>query len=290
MKFFDLHSDTITECFVQNKSLRKNDLDISLEKGKYLDEWIQVFAIWMPDEIRGKDAEEYYGKVYSRYREEIKNTENVKPILAVEGASVLNGKIENIEKLYRDGVKIITLTWNTDNELASGCFSENDRGLTAFGKEAVTEMVKRKIIPDVSHLSEKSFYDLCEITDFPFIASHSDSYAINPHVRNLKDEQIKIIIQRKGLVGLNFYNKFLGPGNSVRTLIKHAEHMMNLGGEDILALGSDFDGCTINDEIKGIDKMGSLYSAFLDYFGRKITDKIFCENANTYLLNKLIMI
>ena len=210
MKFFDLHSDTITECFVQNKSLRKNDLDISLEKGKYLDEWIQVFAIWMPDEIRGKDAEEYYGKVYSRYREEIKNTENVKPILAVEGASVLNGKIENIEKLYRDGVKIITLTWNTDNELASGCFSENDRGLTAFGKEAVTEMVKRKIIPDVSHLSEKSFYDLCEITDFPFIASHSDSYAINPHVRNLKDEQIKIIIQRKGLVGLNFYNKFLG--------------------------------------------------------------------------------
>lgn len=290
MKFFDLHSDTITECFVQNKSLRKNDLDISLEKGKYLDEWIQVFAIWMPDEIRGKDAEEYYGKVYSKYREEIKNTENVKPILAVEGASVLNGKIENIEKLYHDGVKIITLTWNTDNELASGCFSENDRGLTAFGKEAVTEMVKRKIIPDVSHLSEKSFYDLCEITDFPFIASHSDSYAINPHVRNLKDEQIKIIIQRKGLVGLNFYNKFLGPGNSVRTLIKHAEHMLNLGGEDILALGSDFDGCTINDEIKGIDKMGSLYSAFLDYFGRKITDKIFCENANTYLLNKLIMI
>ncbi len=285
MKFFDLHSDTITECFKQNKSLRENDLDISLEKGEYLEEWTQVFAIWMPDEIRGKEAEEYYKKVFSRYKKELENVKAVKPILAVEGASALNGKIENIENLYRDGVKIVTLTWNKDNELGSGCFSEIDRGLSLFGKEAVKEMVKRKIIPDVSHLSEKSFYDLCEVTDFPFIASHSDAYAINPHVRNLKDEQIKIIIGRKGLIGLNFYNKFLGEGDSVQMLIKHAEHILNLGGENVLALGSDFDGCTINEEIKGVDKIGSLYSAFSSHFGAKNADKIFYENANMYLLN-----
>lgn len=286
MKFFDLHSDTITECFKQNKSLHKNDLDISLEKGTYLDEWTQVFAIWMPDEIRGKEAEEYYKKVFSRYKKELENVKTVKPILAVEGASVLNGKLENIEKLSRDGVKIITLTWNKDNELGSGCFSETDKGLTDFGKEAVKEMVKQKIIPDVSHLSENSFYDLCEVTDFPFIASHSDAYTVNPHVRNLKDEQIKIIIQRKGLIGLNFYNKFLGEGDSAQMLIKHAEHILNLGGQSILALGSDFDGCTINEEIKGVDKIGSLYSAFSDRFGAETADKIFYENANMYLLNQ----
>ncbi len=286
MKFFDLHSDTITECFTQNKSLQKNDLDISLEKGSFLEEWTQVFAIWMPDEIRGKDAEEYYGKVLSKYKEELENVKTVKPILAVEGASALNGKIENIEKLHRDGVKIITITWNTDNELASGCFSENDRGFTSFGKEAVKEMIKRKIIPDVSHLGEKSFYDLCEITDFPFIASHSDCYSVNPHVRNLKDEQIKIIVERKGLIGLNFYNKFLGQGNSVEMLIKHAEHVLNLGGENVLAMGSDFDGCSIDEDLKGIDKMKKLYSAFENHFGRKLTDKIFYENANSYLLNR----
>lgn len=286
MKFFDLHSDTITECFKQNKSLLENDLDISLRKGEYLEKWTQVFAIWMPDEIRGKDAEEYYGKVFSKYRKELENVKTVTPILAVEGASVLNGNLENIEKLQKDGVRIITLTWNKDNELGSGCFSEIDNGLTSFGEEAVREMVKRKIIPDVSHLSEKSFYDLCETTDFPFIASHSDAYAVNPHVRNLKDEQIKVVVQRKGLIGLNFYNKFLGEGDSLKMLIKHAEHILSLGGEDILAMGSDFDGCAINEELKGVDKMGSIYSAFDKCFGTKITDKIFYENANTYLLNK----
>ena len=63
MKFFDLHSDTITECYSQNKSLEKNDLHISLERGQYLEKWTQVFAIWIPDDIRGNDAEEYYEKI-----------------------------------------------------------------------------------------------------------------------------------------------------------------------------------------------------------------------------------
>ncbi len=286
MKFFDLHCDTITECYNQNKSLKNNDLDISLEKGSFLEKWTQVFAIWLPDEIRGNDAEIYYENVLAKYRSEIKNAENVKPVLAVEGGAVLNGKLENTEKLYNDGVKILTLTWNGDNEIASGCFSEEDKGLTSFGKEAVKEMTKRKIIPDVSHLGEKSFYDLCEETDFPFIASHSDSFSINPHVRNLKDEQIKIIVERKGLIGLNFYNKFLGEGKPIEMLIKHAEHILNLGAEDVLCMGSDFDGCSIDEELKGIEKMESLYHVFINRFGEKLTDKIFYENANEYLLNK----
>ena len=286
MKFFDLHCDTITECYNQNKSLKNNDLDISLEKGSFLEKWTQVFAIWLPDEIRGNDAEIYYENVLAKYRSEIKNAENVKPVLAVEGGAVLNGKLENTEKLYNDGVKILTLTWNGDNEIASGCFSEEDKGLTSFGKEAVKEMTKRKIIPDVSHLGEKSFYDLCEETDFPFIASHSDSFSINPHVRNLKDEQIKIIVERKGLIGLNFYNKFLGQGSAVEMLVKHADYILNLGAEDVLCMGSDFDGCSIDEELKGIEKMESLYHVFINRFGEKLTDKIFYENANEYLLNK----
>lgn len=286
MKFFDLHCDTITECYNQNKSLKNNDLDISLEKGSFLEKWTQVFAIWLPDEIRGNDAEIYYENVLAKYRSEIKNAENVKPVLAVEGGAVLNGKLENTEKLYNDGVKILTLTWNKDNEIASGCFSEEDKGLTSFGKEAVKEMTKRKIIPDVSHLGEKSFYDLCEETDFPFIASHSDSFSINPHVRNLKDEQIKIIVERKGLIGLNFYNKFLGEGKPIEMLIKHAEHILNLGAEDVLCMGSDFDGCSIDEELKGIEKMERLYHVFINRFGEKLTDKIFYENANEYLLNR----
>ncbi|MBR3588243.1 MAG: membrane dipeptidase [Clostridia bacterium] len=286
MKFFDLHCDTITECYNQNKSLTNNDLDISLDRGKILEKWTQVFAIWLPDTIRGNEAETYYEKVLAKYKEEIKNAENVNPVLAVEGGAVLNGKLENIEKLHNDGVKILTLTWNGENEIASGCFAEEDKGLTSFGKEAVKELTKRNIIPDVSHLAEKSFYDLCEETDFPFVASHSDAFSLNPHVRNLKDEQIKVIVERKGLIGLNFYNKFLGEGNAIEMLIKHAEHILNLGGEDVLCMGSDFDGCSIDEELKGIEKMENLYSVFNKHFGEQLTDKIFYENANAYLLNK----
>lgn len=280
MKFFDLHCDTITECYLKNKSLKTNDLDISLEKADCFEKWNQVFAIWMPDEYRGEEAVCYYEKVYDKFKEECADVEGA--ILAVEGGSALGGKLENVEKLYRDGVKIITLTWNKENELASGCFSEKDEGLTDFGKEAVKEMVKHGIVPDVSHLGEKGFYDLCETTDFPFIASHSDVYELNPHPRNLKDEQIKAIIERKGLIGLNFYNKFLGEGNSVQRLLDNAKHIILLGGEDVVCLGSDFDGCTINEEIKGIDKMPSLYDAFYSYFGRSLADRIFFENADGY--------
>ena len=282
MKFFDLHCDTITECYNQNKSLTNNDLDISLDRGKILEKWTQVFAIWLPDTIRGNEAETYYEKVLAKYKEEIKNAENVNPVLAVEGGAVLNGKLENIEKLHNDGVKILTLTWNGENEIASGCFAEEDKGLTSFGKEAVKELTKRNIIPDVSHLAEKSFYDLCEETDFPFVASHSDAFSLNPHVRNLKDEQIKVIVERKGLIGLNFYNKFLGEGNAIEMLIKHAEHILNLGGEDVLCMGSDFDGCSIDEELKGIEKMENLYSVFNKHFGEQLTDKIFYENAERF--------
>ncbi len=280
MKLFDLHCDTITECERRGENLLKNNLDISLEKGAYLEEWKQVFAIWMLDELRGRDAEEYYKKVLKKYKEETKCFDGA--ILAIEGASALGGKIENVEKVACDGVKIITLTWNKENELGSGCFSDEDRGLTLFGREAISEMVKRKIVPDVSHLSEKGFYDLCDVTEFPFIASHSDAYAIKAHVRNLKDEQIKIISSRGGLIGLNFYNKFLGEGNSLDSLVRHAEHMLSLGAENSLSLGSDYDGCSINTEIKGIEKIKDLHARFEKEFGNELTRKIFFENADKY--------
>ncbi len=281
MKLFDLHCDTITECYKRNVNLKENALDISLEKGKFLEEWKQVYAIWMPDEYRGKDAEEYYENVLEKFKEETKGVHGA--ILAVEGASALNGKIERVEKFKNDGVKIVTITWNGQNELASGCFAQEDTGLTLFGKEAVREMVKNKIVPDVSHLSEKGFYDLCEVTDFPFIASHSDAYSVNPHVRNLKDEQIKIISERGGLIGLNFYNKFLGlQKNSLDAMKEHAEHIISLGAENSLSLGSDYDGCSINDELKGIEKMQDLYEHFEKYFGKNIANKIFFENAEKY--------
>ncbi len=281
MKLFDLHCDTITECYKRNVNLKESELDISLEKGKFLEEWKQVYAIWLPDEYRGETAEIYYENVLEKFKKETEGVSGA--ILAVEGGSALGGKIENVEKFKNDGVKIVTITWNKENELGSGCFSDEDTGLTSFGKEAIKEMIKNRIVPDVSHLSEKGFYDLCDTTDFPFIASHSDAYQLNAHVRNLKDEQIKIISNRGGLIGLNFYNKFLGlEKNSLDTITSHAEHMLSLGAENTLALGSDYDGCSIYPELKGVEKMQDLHLHFEKYFGKALADKIFFENAEKY--------
>lgn len=309
MNFFDLHCDTIGECSIKNLPLRENNMHISLEKGAYLDKWAQVFAIWMPDEHRGKDAADYFDKVFARYEEELdKNSDMILPctsvndleraekehktasILGVEGGSVLCGDINRIAYIKEKGVKVLTLTWNDANEIGDGCFSENKGGLTPFGKKAVAELVSAGIVPDVSHLSRKGFYDVCEATDSAFIASHSNSDKVYSHPRNLIDEQIDELIRRKGLIGINFYNKFLSDNLEAgfEGVLRHVYRILERGGEKTLAMGSDFDGCDIATELAGIDKIPALWQ-YLNKNGIPETtlQDCFYENARKFFVNVL---
>ncbi|MCR4925475.1 MAG: membrane dipeptidase [Clostridiales bacterium] len=311
MNFFDLHCDTIGECYLQKKSLKTNDLHISLDKAKDLEKWAQLFAIWIPDEKRGQEALQYFKNVYDVFLREIQNNESdisfcrnsedidkafkasqYSALLGVEGGAAIAGRLENLDFLYDCGVRLMTLTWNDSNEIANGCFSKDTSGLTAFGKETVKYMQGKNMIVDVSHLNRKGFYDVVDITEKPFVASHSNSDKVYSHPRNLTDEQIDIMIERKCLIGLNLYTKFLGESeqSGCDEALKHAYHILERGGEKVLAMGTDFDGCTVADKIAGIDKISVLADYFENHgISKQSVENIFFDNAKIFFSRVLQM-
>lgn len=304
MKLFDLHCDTIGECYKNKLSLRHSGLHVSLDKAKNFESYTQVFAVWIPDELRGKSATDYFNNVCDYYCKELelgkdlivnfadakKDEKRVKAILAIEGGAALAGDTENIYKVYEKGVRILTLTWNAQNEIASGAFCENG-GLTSFGKTVIKKMEKLKMVVDVSHLNRESFFDVAENTTLPFIASHSnpdinDNFYGNK--RNLLDSQIEIIKDRKGLIGLNFCKDFFDVYNKtgVDALKVHLDYLLNKGYENIIALGSDFDGCDLTNGITGLESMNSVYNSLInDGFSQEIVDNVFYNNAERFFRN-----
>lgn len=301
MNVFDLHCDTIGECCTQNQGLCRNHLDVSLCKGEYLDNWCEVFAVWMPDEYRGQAAIDYFDKVFEKFQCEMaENSLQIKhcltvddinktlaegkcaAILSAEGGSAVAGSLDRLHDLYTIGVRLITLTWNGSNEIGNGSGSCQNDGLTAFGKQAVREMERLKMVIDVSHLNESGFYDVASETDGPFIASHSNASAVFYHARNLDDRQIKILIEKQGLMGINFCEYFLGTkcDDGFEAVYRHISHVLDLGGEDILSIGSDYDGCPMNPELKGIEKLPDLREYLLKKgLADETIENIFFKNA-----------
>ena len=276
MNYFDLHCDTLCRCADEKGSLASNTFDIDVKRLSAFDTAVQTFACFIDDKYKGEEANNRFFELYEIY----KNTDfkNVKPILSIENLSCLNGDIENIKRFKACGVKIASLTWNADNGIAGG--AESDGGLSEFGKEVVKELEKEDIIIDVSHLNFRSFSDLCSVVTKPFIATHSDSYSVFPHKRNLTDEQFEVIADIGGIVGINFYNAFLcEEEKDYYDLLRHIERFLLLGGENTVALGSDFDGCDIHKSIGKVENMPLFYEFLQKELGKKLADKIFYENS-----------
>jgi len=252
---FDAHCDTIQKICDFDKCLNKNDLHIDLNRLSNL-KHIQVFAAFIDKENDFLSPFQRANQLIDRYFDEIgKNNESIEhtvnttqakkciskgktaALLSIEGGEALEGNIDNLEYFYNRGVRILTLTWNYDNEL---CTSE---GLTDFGKEVVRKMNTLGMLVDVSHIPEKGFWDVVKSTEIPFCASHSNSFSVKNHKRNLTDNQINEIIRRKGCIGINLYTEFLKDGIcTVEDVFKHIDHILELGGENALGLGCDFDG------------------------------------------------
>ncbi len=288
MEYFDLHCDTLYKATVENTSLNCCDYHISLDKAKFLKKWVQLFAVWIPDEIRGEDATRLFLRAVEVFKNNCVNNETIDMRLSVENASMLSGDIRNIELLVKNKVQSLTLTWNGENELGCGAECRNAHGLTSFGREVVKQLEENHIAIDLSHASDELFYDVIMIAKKPVFATHSNSRAITDIKRNLTDEQFEIIRDMGGIVGLNFYKGFLNIDEekaSIEDLVRHAEHFLNLGGENTLAIGSDFDGAAMPNDIKGIETISEIYRRFEHEFGAKLTKNIFFDNANMYFTN-----
>ena len=183
-------------------------------------------------------------------------------LLAVEGGAALAGDVERVDRLAEDGVRLLTLTWNGDNELASGVKGRGG-GLTPTGRAVVERLAARRIFCDVSHLNERGFWEIAEMGLGPLVATHSDLRAVWEHPRNLTDAQFRAVVASGGVVGLNFYRDFLGPG-AFEKVYAHLCHALDLGGEDAVAFGSDFDGAEVEETLNTVDKIADLCENLLD--------------------------
>lgn len=306
MRLFDLHCDTLTECFDKRENLLENRRHLDLARGGKMEAWAQLFAVWMPDHLRGEAAFErcctvldFAREQAARYADRLQIVEDAAGlataleagrcagILTVEGGSALAGELRHLDELARRGVKLITLTWNGSNELGHGCLSGCPDGLTTFGKAAVKRMEELAILPDVSHLNEAGFWDVAETAAGPVLASHSVSAALCASPRNLRDDQFREIRDRKGLVGINFCAGQLGE-QTFEAIERHLDHYLTLEGADIVAFGADLDGTDLPEEWGGIQVMEHLY----EYLCRKnydtaCLDKVFFSNCYDFFRRTL---
>ena len=253
MEFFDGHADTLTRLMDSGESLLSNNLSIDYKRLQKYSSYSQFFAAFIdPEKCENamekapRVAKKLYDEakrckitVCKNYADYINAKTRIKAFLSLEGGYGID-KLSDIKKLQDMGFAMIAPTWNTASSMASGVLDLNDSGLTHFGKRAICEMNRLGIIIDVSHCSKKSFWDIVKISKRPIVASHSNLKTVVCNIRNLTDEQFVAISKMGGVAGINFYPPFFG--ENILALKNHIDRMIELGGEDAIALGSDFDG------------------------------------------------
>lgn len=304
MRPVDMHCDTILGLMKDKEKLElfKNDFSIDIRKMKKGNSLAQFFAMFVylksgkdPMETCLEMIDKFYVELEknsthislaTNYGEIMKNDRECKvsAVLTIEEGGAIKGKLHNLRNFYRLGVRAITLTWNYPNEIGfpNTNYEHKDKGLTSFGEEVVHEMNRLGMLIDVSHISDQGFYDVARLSSKPFIASHSNARAIKEHSRNLDDNMIRALSEKGGVMGICFERDFLGESEKARIkdMIRHIKHIRNVGGIDVIGLGSDFDGCHPDGEISNIGEIEKLAYALKDNnFTEDEIDKIFYRNA-----------
>lgn len=300
MKVIDMHCDTISELYERQKkgeqgTLLENFLNLDLQKMQKGDYGLQNFALFThltktdrPFEYAMKLVDAFYTEVKAHpdmigvvtsYEEIERNWKEgrMSALLTIEEGGVCQGSLRFLRNFYRLGVRMMTLTWNFENELAypnkiiwegpdaGRCEPDTTRGLTKKGIAFVEEMERLGMIIDISHLNDAGIWDVFQYTTKPFVASHSNARALASHPRNLTDEMIRALGERGGVAGINFAIDFLRnwkEGEQKKSLIEdlvaHMKHMKQIGGIGCVGLGSDFDGIPGELELKTAAEMPLL--------------------------------
>lgn len=187
-------------------------------------------------------------------------------ILHFEGASGIDTELNRLIIYYDIGLRSMSVTWNEQNQFATGVGVDNDhtRGFTQEGLDLLSMMNDLGIIIDVSHLNDKSFWDVINHTNGPVIASHSNLRKYADHPRNITDEMVIAISDSGGSVGMNFCKGFLSTKETHkanhRCALEMIREIINLTGTSSVNIGSDFDGCTLPEDMKDITDMVSFFS------------------------------
>lgn len=308
----DLHCDTLTDWGNINTK-NADTLDdpkraLSLSAIPKDLHWAQFYAVFIPDEIRGQDAIEYF-ELNQRnfYRQMEKFSDRVMPcrtfgemelaweegksaaFLTVENGSALAGDLSRVKVLADQGVRAMTLVWNGKNELGSG--HTTTHGLSPFGKAVIPELETQGIMVDSSHLNDTGFTDLLKVAKKPFMATHSNARAVCQHKRNLTDDMIGEMVKRGCLIGLNYFVKFIrddGQVESLDDLYGHVEHFLHLGAGKNLALGSDFDGALVPSCLNTPRAAAGLYQYFISRgLTQEEAEGIVYKNAQTFFQKHL---
>jgi membrane dipeptidase len=289
MFFIDGHCDTLSKALDEKKGLSNNDLQFSLDKADKLGGGIQIMASFVDSKYVGSkqggfnrcnnildkfNDSERVVKDKDSLRSSLKSTKT-KVLLSIENGAAISNNIENVCYFYDRGVRMMSITWNDDNELGSGAKTKDDKGLTDLGVEYVKRLERLGIILDVSHVSEKSFWDAISNTSKPIVASHSNVYELCKNTRNLKDKQIVAIAKSGGIIGICYYSEFLN--NSKRAdladIVEHIKYIRNLVGIDYVGLGSDFDGMDANKTASGVEDMSKIGNIIKELKKQSFTDE-----------------
>ena len=313
MNYIDLHCDTISELMQdKNRHLLDAPLQINLKHLKEGNCLLQCFAMFVylkktpkPFEYCIEMIDRYYEEL-NRYSDAIapvlhysdieRNQKNgkISSLLTIEEGGVVEGNLSFLRTFHRLGVRMICLNWNFINGVGHPNFTLTEHpdfktpnqtdGLTPFGIEMVQEMNRLGIIVDVSHLSDKGFYDCIKYSTKPIVASHSNARGVCNHVRNLTDDMIIKLAENGGVMGMNFCADFLNENNeigkdTIPCVLEHMQYIKKLVGVDVIALGSDFDGIDPNISMRNASFYPKLFDEMrAQHFTEEEIEKIAYKN------------
>ena len=259
----DIHADIFSDIF--SKSLKG---ETNIVRNHHLNKFREgginggIFVFWQdPDLVKHYDYNglklmmEYANKereiseeflaIAKNYDEFVQGLEckKITAMMHLEGAKSLENNLDKVKEIYDYGIRTASLTWNEENELASGASVDNSIGLKNKGKDFIKECEDVGIIIDVSHANDKSFYDIYNVSKKPIIATHSNARELCNVKRNLTNEQIKLIKETGGIIGINGYIGFIHDDKDKRDLshlVNHIDHIVDLIGIDSVCFGFDY--------------------------------------------------
>lgn len=294
MKIFDAHCDVLYKLWL-NPALcfdSSDELHVDYKRLKNGQAKVQCMAIYVPEDVPYQERFEaalemvniLNDKILSTF-EDLKLVKTKKDIekltaneigiiLTLEGCDAIGNSLTRLRTLFHLGVKSVGLTWNYGNAVADGILEPRGAGLSLFGKKVVEENNRFNAWTDVSHLSIKGFWDVLELADYP-IASHSNAYSLCQHPRNLHNDQIKALIEKDSIIGINFVPYFLNETGAatIKDVVNHIDYICQLGGEKNIGFGSDFDGITAT--VAGLEHYGCYNQLVEELYKHFTEDQIY---------------